>query len=92
VDQQTGTNTLPTRLDIFLAGAEGQQLSAFRVNSRGTASASVFKTGSYEDEDERDSLIPSPEPGMIILLTGHNDSTGVPKFQGYDGTQWIDFT
>jgi len=92
VDQQTGTNTLPTRLDVFLAGADNQQTSAFRVNSRGTASANVFKTGSYEDEDERDSLIPSPEPGMIILLTGHNDSTGVPKFQGYDGTQWIDFT
>lgn len=48
------------------------------------------KIPSYADETARDAAIPSPEAGMLILLTGHDDSSGEPKFQGYDGNIWKD--
>lgn len=48
------------------------------------------KVPSYADETARDAAIPAPEAGMLILLTGHDDSSGTPKFQGYDGNDWRD--
>lgn len=52
----------------------------------------AIKTGAFEDEAARDAAIPNPEAGMIILLTGRDDSTGGPTFQGYDGNGWRDLS
>ena len=78
-------------LEFLVADDQGDLKSVFTLNGKGVAESSLFKTGSYADETERDTNIPNPEPGMIIFLAGHDDSTGSPKFQGYDGTAWRDF-
>jgi len=57
--------------------------------SQGVFSAPVFKPGSYANDSARDATITSPEAGMIIF-NQRDDSTGVPVFQGYDGTSWVD--
>jgi hypothetical protein len=64
-------------------------LAAF-LEGDGTFQAPILKTGSYADESERDSAIPNPQEGMIILLRGLQDSTENPRFQGYDGISWVD--
>jgi len=90
IDQKTGSYDYPSKYNLALVNPEGQLFDAFTISSSGTASANVFKTGSYINESDRDTAIPNPEAGMIILLTGHDDSTGTPKFQGYDGNSWVD--
>jgi len=92
IDEKTGTYDYPSRYNLELANPEGELFDALTVNSTGTASANIFKTGTYSNESERDASIPTPEAGMIIFLSGHDDSTGTPKFQGYDGNSWIDFS
>jgi len=79
---------------VMQAGNNDEQPNLTQVASlegNGTFSAPVLKPGTYADEDARDAAIPNPEAGMVIFLAGHNDSTGTPKFQGFDGTNWIDF-
>ena len=44
----------------------------------------------YANDAARNSAIPIPLAGMIIF-NQRDDSTGVPQFQGYDGTNWVDF-
>jgi hypothetical protein len=90
IDEKTGSYDYPSKYNLALVNPEGQLFDAFTISSSGTASANVFKTGSYINESDRDTAIPNPEAGMIILLTGHDDSTGTPKFQGYDGNSWVD--
>jgi len=57
--------------------------------TQGVFSAPVFKPGSYANDTARDAAIPAPEAGMIIFNL-RDDSTGVPQFQGYDGSNWVD--
>ena len=45
--------------------------------------------GVYANDAARDAAVPSPTAGMIIF-NQRDDSTGVPQFQGYDGSAWID--
>jgi len=91
IDDTASVGNIPGKLKVLTTGVDGEIFESMVIDSRGTVSSNVFKTGSYADEDTRDADIPNPEAGMIILLTGRNDSTGVPKFQGYDGSNWIDF-
>jgi len=86
-----GGSNQPSTLEFYIEDNDENFINAFSINSNKSVSADIFQTGSYSDEDARDAAIPNPAAGMIILLTGHNDSTGTPKFQGYDGTNWIDF-
>lgn len=80
-----------SNLDFAVADSTGELQPTFILNSQGVAECNIFKTGSYTNETERDTAIPNPEQGMIIFLSGHDDSSGFPKFQGYDGTAWRDF-
>jgi len=90
IDEKTGSYDYPSKYNLSLTNPEGEFADAFSISSSGTASANIFKTGSYANETERDTVIPNPEAGMIIFLAGHDDSTGTPKFQGYDGNSWVD--
>jgi hypothetical protein len=53
-------------------------------NSKGRLSVPVIKTGVYDNATARDAFVTVPEKGMIIF----NDDTN--KFQGYDGSAWVD--
>jgi hypothetical protein len=92
VQPSEGTTSFPTKLDFLIAGTNDDQITALSLNPNGVASANIFQTGTYANEAERDAAIPQPAAGMIILLSGHDDSTGVAKFQGYNGNDWVDFT
>jgi hypothetical protein len=48
------------------------------------------KVPAFANESARDAAITNPSAGMLILLEGHDDSSGYPVFQGYDGTGWRD--
>jgi len=90
IDTVTGISPNPAITDLWLEDADGDFRPMFSVNSRGIASASnAFKMTTYTDNQDRDTNIPFPEPGMIVF-NQRDDSTGVPQFQGYDGTAWID--
>lgn len=78
-------------LDFVVEDSTGQLGAALSLKGPGIAESNIFKTGTYQDETQRDSAIPNPEKGMIIFLEGHDDSSGSPKFQGYDGNAWRDF-
>ena len=71
-------------------GYLGAGYNIMQFRNDGVLEGPVFKVPSFADETARDAAIPSPEAGMIILLTGHDDSTGAPVYQGHDGTQWRD--
>ena len=73
-------------LDFLVTDSAGELRTVLTLNGNGVTESDIFKTGTYTSETERDSDIPDPEPGMIIFLA---DTT--PRFQGYDGTNWVDF-
>lgn len=81
--------------DVLIGNSNNMLISNNKyltIDQNGVTSAPVFKTGTYSNETERDFEILNPEPGMIILLSGRDDSSGFPVFQGYDGTDWRDLT
>jgi hypothetical protein len=49
----------------------------------GNFSANVITPGSYADSTARDAAITSPTAGMMVFVTD------VAKFQGYDGSAWV---
>ena len=59
------------------------------TGNQGILTAPIFKTGTYANDTARDAAIPAPQAGMLIF-NQRDDSTGVPQFQGYDGTNWVD--
>ena len=90
VDVQTGTATLPGKFVVITENFDGNLVPQFEVNARGVASATgAMKMTTYANDAARDAGIPTPEAGMMIF-NQRDDSSGVPQFQGYDGTQWVD--
>ena len=90
IDTQTGTATLPGKFVVLGEDFDGNIVPQFEVNARGVASATgAMKMTTYANDAARDAGIPTPEAGMVIF-NQRDDSTGVPQFQGYDGTQWVD--
>ena len=85
------TDIVPGKLEVFLNDDSGTGINtpAFSVNSKkdfefgGTA---VLKN--YPDITTRDSEIITPTSGMMIFVLD-SDGAGTPKFQGYDGTSWV---
>jgi hypothetical protein len=75
-DQING-NT-PGKLIIATWDNTGADLNKLEFNSCGVFSVPVVQTGAYTDNN-----LPAGDKGMIIF----NDSTG--KFQGYNGTGWV---
>ena len=90
IDTVTGASNTPAKTELWLEDSEGNFSPMFNVNSRGVAeSAGPFKMPRYANDADRDTKIPNPEEGMVIF-NQRDDSTGVPQFQGYDGTTWVD--
>jgi len=56
---------------------------------KGSTFDGPISPGVYANDAARDSAVPSPTAGMIIF-NQRDDSTGVPQFQGYDGSVWVD--
>ena len=93
VDGTVGSGVLPGRFNLALTDATGQVTIPFSVGpDQHTTLAGALQVGSYANEAARDAAIPTPVAGMVIFLQGHDDSTGLPTFQGYDGNNWRDFT
>jgi hypothetical protein len=77
--------------DCIIGVGNNTSQSHFKFKGEGTfESPGAVKPAVYANETERDNAIPNPEAGMMIFLAGHDDSTGFPKFQGYDGVDWRD--
>lgn len=55
----------------------------------GVLEGPIFKMNVVADATARDALITAPEAGMTVFVTD-GDGAGNPKFQGYDGSAWID--
>jgi len=90
IDSVTGSATSPAKQELWLHNAEGSLEKMLTVNSRGvTESTGPFKMPSYANDADRNAKIINPEAGMVIFNL-RDDSTGVPQFQGYDGTTWVD--
>jgi hypothetical protein len=83
IDTVTGTNTLPGVLTIRTHDADGLYSSNATFNSRGVFNAPVIQPGVYADATARDAAIPTPAAGMMVFVTD------VTKFQGYDGSAWV---
>lgn len=91
------TDTSPKANMLWFVGAGdgngylGAGYNIMQFRNDGVLEGPLFKLPSVPNETARDAAIPNPEAGMVILLTGHDDSSGVPVFQGYDGNEWRDF-
>jgi hypothetical protein len=51
-------------------------------------STNILKLNTFNDASSRDTNIPTPTEGMIIFLK--DDGTTTPRFQGYNGSSWVD--
>ena len=90
IDAITGSGTSPAKQELWLNNAEGTLEKMLSVNSRGvTESTGPFKMPRYANDTDRDTKIPNAEEGMVII-NQNDDTTGISKFQGYDGTNWVD--
>ncbi len=81
----TGASSIPMSLTVLLGDGTndiGSSAGQFSFNNTGSFVAPVLQTGVYTTtpSDSR----PTGVKGMIIF----NDTTG--KFQGHDGTAWVD--
>lgn len=93
VDGDPVSGGIPGQFNIVTGNVNGLPNYALSINSEGHSLFSgAVKLATYANEAARDAAIPTPQAGMVILLTGHDDSTGGPVFQGYDGNDWRDFT
>ena len=84
VDGTIATGIVPGE---FIAVVQSSTVNVSHVlsfNSKGTLSAPVIQTGVYTDATARNTFIATPTKGMIVF----NDATN--KFEGYDGTAWVD--
>jgi hypothetical protein len=70
-------------LDLFIS-AGGTSYQIFNFNSIGQFTApGPIKPGVFADATARDAAITAPEAGMMVFVTD------VTKFQGYDGSAWV---
>ena len=84
------TDDAPQSLLDLLIGAGGTSYSTFRFAGDGTmAIQGAMKVGVFANDGARDAGVIVPTVGMIIF-NQRDDSSGVPKFQGYDGGNWVD--
>jgi len=58
------------------------------LRSDGALEGPIFKMLVADDAADRDVEVPTPEAGMMVFVTD-GDGLGNPKFQGYDGTSWV---
>jgi len=70
-------------LRLFIGNNSSNPVMA-SLDNTGVFTAPILQPGVYATATARDSAITAPSAGMIIFLT-----TGA-KFQGYDGSNWVD--
>jgi hypothetical protein len=69
----------------FVSINKGDNIATAELDVLGSVKASVsLIPGVYADTAARDTAIPTPTAGMMIFVTD------VTKFQGYNGTAWVD--
>lgn len=85
-----GSNVVPGTVTLSTANAAGTLTSALELDHTQQATfGGAVKLASYANSSARNTAITSPAAGMMIFNL-NDDSTGVPVFQGYDGSAWID--
>ena len=81
-----GVSTYPkSAIEFVVFGGPNlpQDLQRANFNADGVFSAPIIQPGTYADATARDAAITAPAAGMMVFVTD------VAKFQGYDGTAWV---
>ena len=79
----------PASAMIVNTGGGGTSFNLFQFNSIGQFIApGPISPGTFADVTARDAAITTPTAGMMIFVAD-SDGLGNPKFQGYDGTAWV---
>ena len=84
VDGTVSTGIVPGEFITVVQSPITNVSHILSFNSKGTLSAPVIQTGVYANATARNIFIATPTKGMIVF----NDDTN--KFEGYDGTAWVD--
>ena len=79
----TLTAANPASSVSIYAGNDSSGFQIYKFDSKGIFAAPVIQPGVYANDTARDAAIASPAAGMMVFNT-----TGA-KFQGYDGTSWV---
>jgi len=74
---------------LLLDGPNPANIYQARLSREVGFTAPVITPGTYADATARDAAITTPVAGMMVFLTD-GDGAGNPKFQGYDGSAWVD--
>jgi hypothetical protein len=90
VAESNGVDSFPVaKLElVVLNGPNPADAARASLDHVGTFSSPVIQPGTYADATARDAAITSPAAGMMVFLTD-GDGAGNPKFQGYDGSAWV---
>lgn len=81
---------LPDATNTRSLGSANNTFRGAHIGSVGLISAGPVTVPNYATEAARDAAITSPQAGMIILVL--SDDSSSPRFQGYDGTDWVDLS
>ena len=79
---------VPDATNTRLLGSANNTFRGAHIGSVGVISAGPVTVPSYASEAVRDATITSPQAGMVILVL--SDDSTLPKFQGYNGEDWVD--
>jgi len=78
------TDTSPNSLTSMLVSGGGTNTSSFDFYGSGQfKSPGAITPGVYADAAARDAAITTPTAGMMVFVTD------IAKFQGYDGSAWV---
>lgn len=85
VTPSDGVSTLPqAKLELLvLNGPDTANAKKASLDHVGTFTSPIIQPGTYADATARDAAITSPAAGMMVFVTD------VAKFQGYDGSAWV---
>jgi len=79
------SSVLQSTCQISVNNSAGAQVTPITVRGGSVDFSVPAKVPSYTDTTARDAAVTSPSAGMIIFLSS------TFKFQGYNGTSWVDF-
>ena len=89
-DETADLSELAPNSNLIFALGQNSSDPAFAatLDYTGNFSANSITPGTYADTTARDAAITSPVAGQMVFLTD-GDGAGNPKFQGYDGSAWV---
>ena len=77
-------NHIPSEVSLYTSASNGSLVTQFKVDATGTGTfTGAAQLAVYADNTARDAAITAPSAGMTVFNT-----TGA-KFQGYDGSAWV---